>query len=117
MGLRLALGGGMDVTSYFMGFGLIDRVDVRLVLPIFFFQAEDGIRDYKVTGVQTCALPILGQLVPEHLLPVEAARRRRARGDHLAEADPERTQPRQPDGADGIVLLVVEHLEDRKSVV
>src|SRR5205807_5295427 len=26
---------------------------------IFFFQAEDGIRDYKVTGVQTCALPIL----------------------------------------------------------
>src|SRR6266850_1378419 len=26
----------------------------------FFFQAEDGIRDYKVTGVQTCALPIYG---------------------------------------------------------
>src|SRR6516162_7089786 len=26
----------------------------------FFFQAEDGIRDYKVTGVQTCALPISG---------------------------------------------------------
>src|SRR5256885_16248309 len=25
---------------------------------MFFFQAEDGIRDYKVTGVQTCALPI-----------------------------------------------------------
>ena len=25
---------------------------------IIFFQAEDGIRDYKVTGVQTCALPI-----------------------------------------------------------
>src|SRR5256885_2407004 len=29
----------------------------RLLL-FFFFQAEDGIRDYKVTGVQTCALPI-----------------------------------------------------------
>src|SRR5256885_11806689 len=27
----------------------------------FFFQAEDGIRDYKVTGVQTCALPISTQ--------------------------------------------------------
>src|SRR5256885_8437402 len=26
-------------------------------LCFFFFQAEDGIRDYKVTGVQTCALP------------------------------------------------------------
>src|SRR5438034_8571019 len=26
--------------------------------PFFFFQAEDGIRDHCVTGVQTCALPI-----------------------------------------------------------
>src|SRR5215204_3978455 len=26
---------------------------------VFFFQAEDGIRDHCVTGVQTCALPIL----------------------------------------------------------
>src|SRR5256885_7441296 len=31
-------------------------------LFFFFFQAEDGIRDYKVTGVQTCALPIFGRL-------------------------------------------------------
>src|SRR5256885_8613502 len=30
----------------------------RDFLFFFFFQAEDGIRDYKVTGVQTCALPI-----------------------------------------------------------
>src|SRR5918994_1040572 len=29
-----------------------------LGVVFFFFQAEDGIRDYKVTGVQTCALPI-----------------------------------------------------------
>src|SRR3712207_7095163 len=28
----------------------------------FFFQAEDGIRDIGVTGVQTCALPILNDL-------------------------------------------------------
>src|SRR5690606_40161957 len=27
-------------------------------LFLFFFQAEDGIRDFHVTGVQTCALPI-----------------------------------------------------------
>src|SRR5690606_40298903 len=27
----------------------------------FFFQAEDGIRDFHVTGVQTCALPICGR--------------------------------------------------------
>src|SRR5256885_15299751 len=32
-----------------------------LVMVVFFFQAEDGIRDYKVTGVQTCALPISTQ--------------------------------------------------------
>src|SRR2546426_4216245 len=36
---------------------------------VFFFQAEDGIRDYKVTGVQTCALPILSlRLVPDQKL-------------------------------------------------
>src|SRR5690606_6180106 len=29
------------------------------LLLFFFFQAEDGIRDFHVTGVQTCALPIL----------------------------------------------------------
>src|SRR5688572_31880682 len=29
-----------------------------VVLCFFFFQAEDGIRDLTVTGVQTCALPI-----------------------------------------------------------
>src|SRR2546422_7370484 len=29
-----------------------------LVFFFFFFQAEDGIRDVAVTGVQTCALPI-----------------------------------------------------------
>ena len=33
-------------------------VFVVLVLVFFFFQAEDGIRDVAVTGVQTCALPI-----------------------------------------------------------
>src|SRR5256884_4054328 len=30
----------------------------RLYSLVFFFQAEDGIRDVAVTGVQTCALPI-----------------------------------------------------------
>src|SRR3712207_8669344 len=44
---------------------------------VFFFQAEDGIRDIGVTGVQTCALPISQQVpdVDQELLvdgPVEA---------------------------------------------
>src|SRR5690606_40749497 len=38
---------------------------------VFFFQAEDGIRDFHVTGVQTCALPIC---------PTCPHRRARARG-------------------------------------
>src|SRR5437867_8978682 len=32
----------------------------------FFFQAEDGIRDRTVTGVQTCALPIFGLFQARH---------------------------------------------------
>src|SRR2546422_5988630 len=42
----------------------------------FFFQAEDGIRDVAVTGVQTCALPILGRAgVRFSDLPAEARAR------------------------------------------
>src|SRR2546430_9600088 len=33
----------------------VKRIDM---VCVFFFQAEDGIRDLTVTGVQTCALPI-----------------------------------------------------------
>src|SRR5690349_23958890 len=46
-GLQGFFGGGQD--------GDVDRG----VYAHFFFQAEDGIRDLYVTGVQTCALPIL----------------------------------------------------------
>src|SRR5690625_6586147 len=34
-------------------------ISLNVIYYIFFFQAEDGIRDGHVTGVQTCALPIL----------------------------------------------------------
>src|SRR6266850_2449296 len=46
---------------------------------VFFFQAEDGIRDYKVTGVQTCALPIWS-CRPRPRLPGTAAGAWRGRG-------------------------------------
>src|SRR6266498_6143969 len=36
----------------------------RLKILFFFFQAEDGIRDADVTGVQTCALPIYDDWQP-----------------------------------------------------
>src|SRR5256885_5592771 len=58
-------------------------------LRIVFFQAEDGIRDYKVTGVQTCALPIwLLRLREPVTVPVAEAVNRRLvralRGDENA---------------------------------
>src|SRR5699024_11525071 len=37
-------------------------VTLAFIFFCFFFQAEDGIRDRNVTGVQTCALPILIEL-------------------------------------------------------
>src|SRR5439155_11498911 len=41
-----------------------------LLTNVFFFQAEDGIRDGHVTGVQTCALPIS----EPHQIPYGATR-------------------------------------------
>src|SRR5690348_17534102 len=34
------------------------KIRINDLARVFFFQAEDGIRDGRVTGVQTCALPI-----------------------------------------------------------
>src|SRR2546421_5010092 len=41
----------MSISTYFALYSFV-------CLFFFFFQAEDGIRDLIVTGVQTCALPI-----------------------------------------------------------
>src|SRR5256885_10382230 len=43
---------------YGTGMYSLALMTIYTFLFFFFFQAEDGIRDYKVTGVQTCALPI-----------------------------------------------------------
>src|SRR5690554_226283 len=43
----------------------------------FFFQAEDGIRDADVTGVQTCALPIFRQYIADQENPNPEVRSRR----------------------------------------
>src|SRR5256884_7344330 len=46
---------------------LMNAVECGCTVVIFFFQAEDGIRDVAVTGVQTCALPIaLAGLADQH---------------------------------------------------
>src|SRR5205807_4180043 len=51
----------------------------------FFFQAEDGIRDYKVTGVQTCALPIFASCPASEIesVVVSVAALARSSGDAL----------------------------------
>src|SRR5437870_9223473 len=77
---------------------LVLRISIgeAVLLSSFFFQAEDGIRDGHVTGVQTCALPILGnsahaigQPATPNLLPgLILARRgdRRRQEDHPQES-------------------------------
>src|SRR5438270_5016653 len=82
------------------------KVDYYVSLYIFFFQAEDGIRDLTVTGVQTCALPIcrgaglcpgredarLGRLPRGHRL---------GRGDRQAAAETDRV--RRPGDGPGLL--------------
>src|SRR5690606_39467643 len=45
--------------------GCLSLSVVFFIVCFFFFQAEDGIRDFHVTGVQTCALPIFSSLHDE----------------------------------------------------
>src|SRR5256884_6428380 len=47
------------IKGYSVNFFLLNMA--MYLFLFFFFQAEDGIRDVAVTGVQTCALPILGE--------------------------------------------------------
>src|SRR5258706_12012955 len=68
----------------------------------FFFQAEDGIRDWSVTGVQTCALPISAG-TPPAVTPASRGRmppggrgyirRRRARTHRAGRRAPRRSRP------------------------
>src|SRR6266446_9958948 len=71
---------------------------------IFFFQAEDGIRDYKVTGVQTCALPILGGNSLSDLL-VFGRRAGAAAGAYVREVGLGKIDERQVTGEQQILLL------------
>src|SRR5207248_8225117 len=58
----------------------------------FFFQAEDGIRDRTVTGVQTCALPIYGALPARFAHPRGALWVGEQGSDRLAHVSLERRQ-------------------------
>src|SRR5262249_59413543 len=64
----------------------------------FFFQAEDGIRDWSVTGVQTCALPILARASQAGVRRRSHGRDRRAPAAG-AGAPGRRSAPRAPQDA------------------
>src|SRR5262249_59173561 len=66
----------------------------RTATYVLFFQAEDGIRDWSVTGVQTCALPIW----PLH--PRALAKPRRGR-DFAAPSVPEHHRVHDAAGREG----------------
>src|SRR5690348_5280232 len=62
-----------EVTTLLASLVLSTRpVAQQLIREGFFFQAEDGIRDGRVTGVQTCALPIAGCGKREALVEIPA---------------------------------------------
>src|SRR5258706_3414868 len=58
--------------SYFL---IHFQSSVFLFFIFFFFQAEDGIRDWSVTGVQTCALPIFVRLIEDYVTSAKWAKR------------------------------------------
>src|SRR5260221_9060674 len=69
------------------------------VVGIFFFQAEDGIRDHCVTGVQTCALPILtgGRIKSSFGMEIETERAADANFDTLLIGSPPDVSPPSPE--------------------
>src|SRR3989449_7565070 len=78
-------------------------LDLRIELSFFFFQAEDGIRDVAVTGVQTCALPISDGAHESQPGPERGDRLPHAQpGIHLSDVDdhqgsgPAGRRPRRP---------------------
>src|SRR5260370_30183266 len=81
---------------------------LRLSSIFFFFQAEDGIRDSSVTGVQTCALPISavggqGQFIEGAGLDVPAEQMEQghdvAADQRLAAGQPQLPDPQADEGA------------------
>src|SRR5699024_12178230 len=67
------------------------RLMVSRWIFIFFFQAEDGIRDRNVTGVQTCALPILAASALPYFFSSMALKKRKATAGSVVVPDLEMT--------------------------
>src|SRR5438874_10752299 len=68
----------------------VSGIVMRLRMFLFFFQAEDGIRALYVTGVQTCALPILSTRRPASRTTANASGSSSSRVSPLADRSEER---------------------------
>src|SRR5207245_7058139 len=89
---------------------------LSLLCVVFFFQAEDGIRDATVTGVQTCALPIYvphGERARQQHRARAGAARAGARGDDARRgSDAALPRPGAPPPAEH--ALLVQRSEERR---
>src|SRR5256884_6445863 len=96
---------------------LYGEIGILVTLSLFFFQAEDGIRDVAVTGVQTCALPIciVRPQLNYDINERAGAQARRGHSNNLAATHLDIDRGR------GIGIGILESVEfdrqDRKSVV
>src|SRR2546422_7065285 len=83
----------------------------------FFFQAEDGIRDVAVTGVQTCALPIWSEGTRRHtpIIAMTASAMKQDRDRCLASGmDDYVSKPVGPEGLRSAVERWVSRSEERR---
>src|SRR2546421_6482136 len=91
----------------------VDEVD----LVFFFFQAEDGIRDLIVTGVQTCALPIWSPMGREVTKTAVRLMGDRPEDDPLVQPEQVDRREDDPGGCERGEPRVRLERPDRKSVV
>src|SRR5690625_4817182 len=71
---------------------------------VFFFQAEDGIRDGHVTGVQTCALPICGVFAVMFIYPFFEAWLLKDKREHHILDRPRNNPTRTAIGVAGVIF-------------
>src|SRR2546427_151279 len=85
---------------------MFDTPDLDIFFFFFFFQAEDGIRDLTVTGVQTCALPILIPFISWGMRLLEPVAMQRSLPDlmnGITAAAPIAEAPTRPDSRSVII--------------
>src|SRR2546427_7663709 len=94
-----------------------ETLEVGFYSVFFFFQAEDGIRDLTVTGVQTCALPISRAAKNSRVHARSAARRSRSAREALGRQSPPPLTSASREPGERLAHPHAAAWGDRKSVV